>query len=274
MAEPARTPSVPLTAVSEPAGVPAGVRRSQAYFPEIESLRGVAISLVILFHMSGMVVPKANTRDMLVSPVEAFVDAGHTGVSLFFVLSGFLLSLPFLVEAAGGKAVSRRQYFVRRALRILPLYWTAVLVGSLIVTLRVAPALGAAPVMQANPWVQAVGIVPFLLFLSATPYMFFVNSVTWRVANLDPYRTGWWSLGTEVQFYCALPFLPLFLRSRRGRWFGLVLLAAWGGCYAWELLGPLPHLTTAGHIVLRLSLFGRGSFFLFGMCAAWVHLHQ
>jgi peptidoglycan/LPS O-acetylase OafA/YrhL len=103
--------------------VPAGIRRRSTYFPEVESLRGLAIALVFVFHADRALLFSVRTRDGAESPLALlYVWAGHTGVTLFFVLSAFLLSLPFLDEAYGGRTVSRRQFYERRALRILPLY--------------------------------------------------------------------------------------------------------------------------------------------------------
>ena len=68
---------------------PAGMRASQTHYPELESLRGAAILLVFFFHLDGLVT-EGSSPD--VSLLSGFVRAGHTGVSLFFVLSGFLLS--------------------------------------------------------------------------------------------------------------------------------------------------------------------------------------
>ena len=81
--------------------VPAGIRDARSYSPELESLRGVACLLVFLFHASGTVDSGAQG----VGPLRAFVYAGHTGVTLFFVLSAFLLSRPFLAQARGGPRV-------------------------------------------------------------------------------------------------------------------------------------------------------------------------
>src|SRR5207249_7612847 len=118
-----------------------GIRRSTRYCPEVESLRGLAILLVFALHFDGLVQPPPGRAGTVVSPALAFVAAGHTGVNLFFILSGFLLSLPFLGEAAGSKSVGRREYLARRALRILPLYWTGVVVGTLL-TMQQASDLG------------------------------------------------------------------------------------------------------------------------------------
>src|SRR5262245_60933990 len=131
--------------------IPAGVRESSGYLPEIESLRGVAIALVVWFHADGFVRYPGATIDEPVSPLLAFLRAGHTGVDLFFVLSGFLLALPFLDEALGGTPVSVRRYFSRRALRILPLYYLAVVASTVLVATRAADLLVA---------------VPYLLFLN------------------------------------------------------------------------------------------------------------
>jgi peptidoglycan/LPS O-acetylase OafA/YrhL len=226
--------------------LPAGIRRSETYFPEVESLRGIAICLVFFFHAEaglGHVLPTS----LAVSPAVAFVFAGHTGVSLFFVLSGFLLSLPFLAEAAGGRRVDRRQYFMRRALRILPLYYTAVIVGTVLTARRPAD------------------------LLHALPYFLFLNSFAGGVTDLPPYSGVWWSLCTEVQFYLLLPLVGTLLRSRPGRWLGLGLLAAYAAAYGAYLARYL-HLTPGwAQISLGFSLFGRAPVFLVGILAAWVY---
>jgi peptidoglycan/LPS O-acetylase OafA/YrhL len=92
------------------------------FLPELESVRGIAILLVFAFHVDGFVrFPFSVAPSVPLS--LAFVHAGFTGVDLFFVLSAFLLSLPFLAEGAGGRRVVVREYALRRALRILPLYY-------------------------------------------------------------------------------------------------------------------------------------------------------
>ena len=106
---------------------PVGVRASTTYLPELEALRGVGVALVFGFHADRFVHFPLMALGAPASPALAFVRAGHTGVDLFFVLSAFLLAQPFLAEVAGAKRVDRRQYFTRRALRILPPNW----VGSL-----------------------------------------------------------------------------------------------------------------------------------------------
>jgi peptidoglycan/LPS O-acetylase OafA/YrhL len=91
---------------------------------EVECLRGLAISLVVAHHVHGLVywmqplalVPRP-------WPIAVAVLTGYTGVDLFFILSGFLLSRPFLAEARGGREVSRRAYALRRVLRVMRSTW-------------------------------------------------------------------------------------------------------------------------------------------------------
>ena len=225
-----------------------GVRRSATYFPEVESLRGIAILLVFLHHADGSI-SGLDAGKIIVSPLRAFALEGRTGVDLFFVLSGFLLSLPFLAEAAGGKRVVRRDYYARRALRILPLYYAAV------VTASVLSATDPSEVLR------------------GVPYLFFLNGVDMATA-LWPYSAVWWSLATEVEFYLILPLLPFLLRSRLGRWIGAVILCAYALGLWTFLSGSWYASTITGQITLAHSLFGRAPLFLFGGAAAWLYLHH
>lgn len=178
-----------------------------ARLPEVEALRGLAIALVVLFHLDGMVAGRSFAVPAHVSLPGAFVLAGHTGVSLFFILSGFLLARPFLAEAAGGRRVGRRAYLVRRALRILPLWVAAVAVASVDCARRPADVL------------------------HGVPYLFFLNAVPSLVTPLTPYSEVWWSLATEVEFYLLLPLLP-WLWALGGPRIALLLAVAWVAAWA------------------------------------------
>lgn len=228
---------------------PVGIRASATYFAELESLRGVAALLVFLFHADGWLrfgtIEVTGTWSSL--PL-AFIRGGHSGVSLFFVLSAFLLSQPFLKEIAGGRRVSRANFYRRRALRILPLYYTVVLL---------ATALNAESL--------ADGFI-------AIPYLLFLEPMAQWVEPLKPFSDVWWSLATELQFYLLLPFLPL-LMGRRAR-FGWAALALYALAY-WLLfvVGVLHNTWPVFDYFLRLGVPGRANFFLLGILAAWWYQH-
>lgn len=225
------------------AGVAAG-----SYLPELESLRGLAILLVFWFHVEGILFLPYRRPAEVVLPWQALLRAGHTGVSLFFVLSAFLLSLPFWREPAGGPYQSLARYASRRALRILPLYWFAVAVGT-VVTAGSLADLGRA--------------IPHALFLSGV--------AGWSTP-LNPFSDVWWSLVTEVQFYLLLPLLPLCRRWRHGRALGIALLAVAVLAYGLFLARVLAAATPAGQMQLAGSIVGRGPQFIIGGAAAWLYL--
>ncbi len=229
---------------------PAGTRRSRAYFPELESLRGLAILLVFLYHADGILLSgaaTAPTTGVAPSLPVALVRAGHTGVSLFFVLSGFLLSLPFLAAMAGEPRVAIGNFYRRRALRILPLYWLVVVAATLLNTL----ATGSSAPLVAG----AAALV-------------FLNTLIDFGPALWPYSIAWWSLATEVQFYLLLPLLGVFGSSPPRRRLGLLLLLFGVLAYAAYLSGHLRAASIGGQMRLNGSVVGRAPLFAAGIAAA------
>ena len=90
-------------------------------FVEVDGLRGIAILLVMLFHFTIITEP-ITFLDVVVFKVAMY---GWSGVNLFFVLSGFLIT-GILINAKG-QAHFFRNFYIRRALRILPLYYALVI---------------------------------------------------------------------------------------------------------------------------------------------------
>jgi len=123
------------------------------------------------------------------APLLARLDFG---VTVFFLLSGFLLYRPFAASAvAGARVPDVRRFYLRRALRILPAYWLAVLA-----------TLGWLSERHADGGDYA-------------SYLLLVQ--TYNHHNLDPSLTQMWTLAVEISFYAVLPPLALAVRGRRGR---------------------------------------------------------
>jgi peptidoglycan/LPS O-acetylase OafA/YrhL len=226
---------------------PAGIRKSAAYSPELESLRGWAMLLVFVFHAESLV-SNADRVGTQVSPWMGFVTAGHTGVTLFFVLSAYLLSRPFLEAGRSGHAVHPTDFFRRRVLRIMPLYTVAVFT--------------AVVLCFDKPGAVTSGLRS----------LFFVDSIAGDTVlnhTLMPYSAVWWSLGTEAQFYLALPALGLCLRSRSGRIVGGLVLVAWAVFYGVATADRSWMMSEAG-LRFSLGLPGRAPAFLSGILVAWI----
>ncbi|HEX2903523.1 MAG TPA: acyltransferase [Jatrophihabitans sp.] len=126
------------------------------------------------------------------SPFAPFLARLDFGVTVFFLLSGFLLYRPFALAAFGehpAPAIGR--FYLRRALRILPPYWLAVLVTLLLLSTRPA------------------SLADFASYLTLTQ--------TYNHHNLDPSLTQMWTLAVEISFYALLPMLAAAARGRRRR---------------------------------------------------------
>jgi peptidoglycan/LPS O-acetylase OafA/YrhL len=123
--------------------------------------------------------------------LTAFSSAGWIGVQLFFALSGFLITAALLDSQDGLHYF--RNFYAKRALRILPLYY-AVLLALLVVL----------------PWFIAPR-VPYSYEQQATLWLFVLN---WTQAS--PYGFGhFWSLAIEEQFYLLWPLVVWRLAPRR-----------------------------------------------------------
>jgi peptidoglycan/LPS O-acetylase OafA/YrhL len=217
----------------------AGVRHESTYLHQLESLRGVAILLVFAFHVYGVTFGKTDHQPSL---ALSYITGGNTGVTLFFVLSGFLLSLPWLEHLAGRRAEPPGiiNFYVARTLRIVPLYQLTVLFS---VLMTGAFAVGAKA--------AAFLFVGFDIF---------------------PYSVVWWTLATEVQFYILLP-LAFWAWSHNGLTRALLLAALLGWAALYTYLMVLQNLPASEiSYFYTKSLFGRLPAFLIGIAAAVLYL--
>ncbi|MBD9679919.1 acyltransferase [Pseudomonas sp. PDM18] len=217
--------------MSERSDSPAGLRQPGSYLPELESLRGWAILLVVGFHYFG-VLGLAGRPD---NPAwVTLLGGGNTGVTLFFVLSGFLLARPFLQGLRNGQQVSIRRFYSARFFRIVPLYYAAVLLAWFMT--------------------QKVVALKALLFIPIGFQAF-------------PFSVPWWSLCTEIQFYLLLPWVMWLVRFRAGRWLVGGALLAWAAAHVYLFHSPGWLSPTNPW---ENSLFGRAGAFLVGaLCAGF-----
>ncbi|MEG3639404.1 acyltransferase family protein [Magnetococcus sp. PR-3] len=161
-----------------------------AYMPQLDSIRAVAVGLVVLLHW----VPGQGVLWL----------RGSSGVHLFFVISGFLITSILLTAREKSTDQKRfqivRRFYMRRALRIFPLYYLLILFALFI---------GIEDVADSFPWHFFYGTNFFIAFKGE--YHGFV--------------THFWSLAAEEQFYLLWPTLVLFLPMARlgGLFVGVVI---------------------------------------------------
>lgn len=157
--------------------------------PALDGLRGLAILLVLVYHFGGRLVPGTP----LEHAYRRLIALGWSGVDLFFVLSGFLIT-GILVDARGSSRYFRA-FYARRALRILPLYYVFVF-GYIYLVLPglVDDTTAMADLTGHRNWFVLLGS-NILVSLHDTP-------------AATPFYTGaLWSLAVEEQFYLWWPIL-------------------------------------------------------------------
>jgi peptidoglycan/LPS O-acetylase OafA/YrhL len=219
--------------------------------PGVDGLRAVAALWVVLFHMaafSGAQFPQVPMLDM-------FLRSGSTGVSLFLVLSGFCLYLPF----AGGRTARFKigEFFRRRCRRLMPAYYVALLLA-LGLALASADPLGLPRLTLGEAaWQMATHLTLIHTLFPDTFYSL---------------NGAFWSLGLEWQLYVAMPLL-IWITSRFGLSRALALAVACNVVYRLGLglavnTGQLDSGGLLAMSVLPNQLPGRWAEFAFGMLAA------
>jgi peptidoglycan/LPS O-acetylase OafA/YrhL len=178
----------------------------RAYVPEVDGLRFIAILSVVLFHIAVQALgqPHGGAIFAILTPV---VHNGYRGVELFFVISGFILGLPFARHRLTGAPMMRlRDYFLRRLTRLEPPYFVILLVrAALIVVALHTPVTAVLPHLLAS-----LGYAHSLIY----GYYSTINPPVW-------------SLEVEIQFYCLAPLLAWVLFSfPRATPFRRILLVA------------------------------------------------
>jgi peptidoglycan/LPS O-acetylase OafA/YrhL len=149
---------------------------------DIQGIRALAVLLVLVNHLSPRALP-----------------GGYTGVDVFFVVSGFLITSLLVREAEGSGRVSLGRFYARRARRILPAA-SVVLAATAVGSLLVLPLLRAREVLVDVVWAS-----------------FFAANVRQAEVGTDYFAQGqpvsplrhYWSLAVEEQFYLIWPLLLL-----------------------------------------------------------------
>lgn len=213
-----------------PTGQPRGTR-----IVGIDSLRGIAAVLVMLFHYT----TRYDERYIHTGPLPFAVPWGHLGVNLFFMISGFVI---FMTLARTQRPAD---FIISRASRLYPAYWAAVLIT------WGAEAVLHAPT-SAPSWGEA--LANFLMFHSL-----------FGVPHVDGV---YWTLEVELLFYLAMFGLWLIGALRRPLPVIVAWLAlAWVAAFSQRLVG-----VEVPYVVVRFLNLRYFTYFAIGI--ALYHAHR
>lgn len=160
-----------------------------SYIKELDGVRGIAALMVMFFHFfQGL-----STVNPFLLTVKKFAFFGQTGVSLFFVLSGFLITRILLSTKENSYYFSH--FYLRRSLRIFPLYYLFLVIFYFLI-----PLIKSAPIqgfyLQVYYWVYLQDFSRTFGWASEGPGHF-------------------WSLAIEEHFYLFWPFIIYYLDRKK-----------------------------------------------------------
>lgn len=220
---------------------------SPIFFPGLNGIRAIAAMAVVALHVT-VYMDRFGLSPYLIGRMPngnpKGIDLATFGVTIFFALSGFLITYLLLAEQVI-QPISIRNFYIRRILRIWPLYYAYLLVALV---------------------VSRIGNVPHES-ISDLFYFFFAPNVPKSFQLRSDLLGHYWSLGVEEQFYL---FWPVFVKAFHRRLF--IATAA--------LLTAFMVLKVVGFYVFTGSVFhtavdvNRFSCMMIGAMGAYLYFHQ
>jgi len=199
--------------------------------PGLNGLRALSILIVIFSHVN------LRNFDGALLPGVQFLE-GRFGVTVFFILSGFLITTLLLKEEAANGSISLKDFYLKRSLRIFPVYFAVLLVYNL---------LQVCGVMQLSTasWITSLT---------------YTKEFNW---NMDWESAHFWSLSIEEQFYLFWPFVFVFMKKFRKAFAFLIVLA----CPLFRMLAIRYH----NPLIDDYSIFQRCDAIMWGCIFALYH---
>lgn len=167
------------------------------HFAGLDELRGLAILLVLLRHFGQAAGVSEHSEVVLLCVFSQIISAGWIGVDLFFVLSGFLITT-ILLSSAGRKGYFRN-FYTRRALRILPVYFSSVLIGVFLI-----------PLVLDRPDIVGQSQTAWGWLVAFLPNVATAFGIVTSFGFLDIL----WSVAVEEHFYIAWPLIVMCFPAR------------------------------------------------------------
>ena len=196
--------------------------KKKIYFGNLDSIRFFAAMMVFLAHGFSPAYQYFGVNGTFIEKLLFTISNGETGVSIFFVLSGFLITYLLLSELEINNRISVKNFYTRRILRIWPLYYAVLLVVFLLI-----------------PWIAKS--LNMFGNIASQPIYYFTFLSNFDVINILTHYPGQdiipqsitWSVAIEEQFYAFWPLIFAFLPRKM---FPVVLISIITGSLSYRLL--------------------------------------
>jgi peptidoglycan/LPS O-acetylase OafA/YrhL len=232
-------------------------------FKHLDALRGIMAMYVTLVHF--FILYSLNKHNELVFTNLSYlsvVQFGQVLMTVFFVLSGFLITYILLIEKEKSGTINFKRFYLRRAFRILPMYYLAV--GGMYLLYKKACI---SPDMITTPLCSELRERTFY-------YVFMVPNWAHAIDKTLPHISNYWSIGAEEQFYILWPIVLYFTIQFVRTFFGIYLF------YSLLLIGMVivGNLYFPDHVlftnIAKLMDYTRFGAFAFGGLIAYYLLHH
>lgn len=183
------------------------VKSSQVYFKYLDALRFFAFLGVFYAHTGTIY---TNTFVEQIFPINIwlkFTVYGSYGVNFFFVLSGFLITYLLLREKSATKNINIKKFYIKRVLRIWPVYFITLFFGALILPLLISPNTYEVFTMT-NPNISLSAFIYNLFFAGNFYQGLWIGMAPLSIGIL-------WSVCVEEQFYLVWPWVIKFFSTDR-----------------------------------------------------------
>jgi peptidoglycan/LPS O-acetylase OafA/YrhL len=187
------------------------------YIPALDGIRAIALLLVLFSH--------SVIFDQFTSFRSVGLELGYAGVSIFFVLSGYLITRLLIQEEEKTGSISLNLFYIRRAFRLLPALWLYLLV---------VWVLWVKGLLPGNPWYS---------FITS---LFYIRNL---IGHGDV-TNHLWSLSIEEQFYLLWPILLVIFPQQNYRRF-FIILGITCIVVIWRCYAITNNLATYGNIYIR-----------------------
>lgn len=173
-------------------------KKKRIFFENLDGLRFLSYASVFFFHVWLLFFDRFKISGTTEDVLRFLFQNGEIGVNFFFVLSGFLITYLLIQEKQLSGQIHVINFYIRRILRIWPLFYLVVLFG-LVVYPQLKAVLGGEQFQIAHPWTY---------FVFANNFDFLYNGAPAMISIL-------WSVAIEEQFYLCWPLILFLVPLKR-----------------------------------------------------------